>query len=185
MRDSPSAKCAERMWRSPLPKVIRPVVFTGVQHIVGPQFRYINDVLDALRGNVFITGGAYGIDTYVATRLLDMFPKARHICVVPYEYKANEVHHLTMEKRGELWDMAKPTRKSDVPELLRNDYMLELAQELNADTAKLVAFPGGPNEVLRSGTWSTIRYARKREMKIEIHPLSEAETSIRGGKEYH
>lgn len=156
-------------------------MFTGVQQIVGPQFRYINEVLDALKANVFITGCAYGIDTYVANECIRNFPKARHIGVVPYGYKFNDVHIHGMTLAGEVWDMAKPKNKSEHPNLLRNDYMLELAQELNKNTAKLIAFPGGPKEVLRSGTWSTIRRARKRNMPVEIYPLCYAEGTTWGG----
>ena len=32
----------------------------------------------------------------------------------------------------------------------------------------LVAFPSTSNEVLRSGTWSTIRYAKKAKKPVEI-----------------
>lgn len=40
------------------------------------------------------------------------------------------------------------------------DYLVRNKDIVN-DTDALIAFPSTKNEVLRSGTWSTIRYARK------------------------
>jgi len=164
--------------------VVRPVVFTGVRRMTLGQFSYVDEVLSALRGNVFISGGAPGIDQYVSEKCItEYFPGARHIVVIPWNYKqGNQIHLITMEKYGaEIYDMPQPRRKSDVPELLRNEYMLDLALKLGAEHAKLVAFPGGPQEVIRSGTWTTVRRARDREMPIEMYPLSDAPGMTLGG----
>lgn len=169
---------------------IRPVVFTGPQQIILSQFPYINGVLDALKGNVFISGGARGIDEYVALRMAQERPVGdgnRHIMVIPWNYRyKNDVLYLGFEKLGgEIFDMPKPARKSDVPEILRNDAMLEMALEINPATAEVCAFPGSSKEILRSGTWTTIRHARKKNIPVKLHPLSEAGGSMRNGKVEH
>jgi hypothetical protein len=38
----------------------------------------------------------------------------------------------------------------------------------------LLAFPKTPQEELRSGTWATIRRARKAGVEVRLFPLSEA-----------
>lgn len=170
---------------------VLPVVFTGVQQIILSQFPYINDVLDGLKANVFITGGARGIDEYVALRMAEERPVSkgnRHIMVIPWNYRyKNDVLYVGFQNRlgGEIWDMPRPTRKSDVPEILRNDFMLDLALDLNPSKAFVCAFPGSREEILRSGTWTTIRHARKRNIPVKLNPLSEAGGSMREGKIEH
>lgn len=167
--------------RAPLPPTA--VVFSGTRRIVEAQFQYIDNVMDNLKANIFITGGCVGVDTYVGEHLTRRFPRARHIVVVPYNYRWNTGHIFWMEEHGaEVLDMPKPPKSEKKhPNLLRNEYMLDLAKELAGERAKLVAFPGGPIEVLRSGTWSTIRQAGHRQMEFAIYPLSFAEGTLASG----
>jgi hypothetical protein len=163
------------------PKV---VIFTGVQNIQMAQFSYINDVLDSLRASVFISGGAAGIDTYCCVEAWRRFASSRHIVCVPWRYARNDVHIAwCVQNDLEVLDLPRPPR-SKKPEIARNEYMIklgvDLASELNTDPI-LVAFPGGPQEVLRSGTWTTIRRAKAAEVRSLIHPLSEAEGQLHGG----
>lgn len=167
-------------------RAVRPVVFTGVRKLMLGQFSYVDEVLEALRGNVFISGGAPGMDQYCSEYCVENFKGAKHIVVIPFNYKqGNDIHLIKMEKAGaEIIYLPRPPRRNDVPELVRNSFMITTAMEMNGALAKLVAFPGGPDEVLRSGTWSTIRRARKAGMKIELHPLSEATGQSLGGHIY-
>jgi hypothetical protein len=158
------------------PEVL-PVVFTGPRTILAAQVSYVQAILDALKANVFITGGAPGIDLFVAGECERRFPNARHIMVIPFGYKhgATEQSAVGFVNRGhEVLDMPRPRNKSRHPNLLRNDYMCELAMELNPNKAKLVAFPGSAIEQQRSGTWSCIRSARRISLPVEIHPLADA-----------
>lgn len=45
---------------------------------------------------------------------------------------------------------------------------LERNKDIVDETAILVAFPGTTTEELRSGTWMTIRYAKRKQKKVEI-----------------
>jgi len=152
-------------------------------------------VLDALKANMFISGGAHGIDTYCCVEAVRRFPKAHHKVVRPWNYRANEVHAAWCRRQQaegidiEIIDLERPKRLKPHPNVQRNQFMLALAAALNKSTLppRLVAFPGGPEEVLRSGTWSTICRARRMPVDyatpfdVEIHPLSEADgTLVRG-----
>lgn len=45
---------------------------------------------------------------------------------------------------------------------------LERNKEIVNETEVLIATPKEPKEVLRSGTWATIRYAKKRNKKVYV-----------------
>lgn len=165
------------------PKVI---IFSGVRQLNGlAQFPYIDDIINSLRGSIFITGGAPGIDTIACVGAFRAFPKAKHIVVLPWRYALNQVHVSWCEQKGiEVLDMPRPLTMAEHPNLVRNSYMLKLGQKLAEERkieAILVAFPGGPSEVLRSGTWSTIRRAEKLGITTRLYPLSEAPGSKVGG----
>lgn len=170
-------------------KALSPVVFSGVRSIRTAQFFLIDEVLNNLKADTFITGGAYGVDMYTCINAVRSFPRARHIVVVPWGYALNDVHIawcLACREEGiniEVLDMPKPKRKDQHPNLIRNEYMLDLAIALNESKKRprLIAFPGGSDEVLRSGTWATIRRARDRDFDIQIHPLVSAPGMLIGG----
>jgi hypothetical protein len=167
--------------RAPIPPTA--VVISGTRKLMHAQFPFVDQILGNLKANIFITGGCEGVDTYACCELVRSRPTARHIVVIPYGYKWNVGHHKWAEEHGcEVLDMPKPPRgEKRHPNLLRNDYMLELARELTGERAKLVAFPGGPTEVQRSGTWATIREAGKQQMAFSIYPLSTAPASRQSG----
>lgn len=55
--------------------------------------------------------------------------------------------------------------------MIRNDKTIELSEVL-------LAFPETNKEELRSGTWATIRRARKREMPVYTYPLDQTKDYI-------
>ena len=150
--------------KGPIPPTA--VVISGTRKIMHAQFEFVQQILEGLKANIFITGGCEGVDTFACCELVRSRPKAKHIVVVPYKYKWNVGHHYWAEEHGcEVLDMPKPDRGDKRhPNIIRNAYMLELARELAPERARLVAFPGGPDEVLRSGTWATIREAGRQQM---------------------
>ncbi len=56
--------------------------------------------------------------------------------------------------------------KSDI--ILPQKKYLARNHDIIDETDMLIAFPATKEEILRSGTWSTIRYARKKNKKIFI-----------------
>lgn len=161
-----------------------PVVFTGPTSILAAQVAYIQAVLEHLRGNVWITGGAPGVDLFVYEELARNVPDDRHILVIPYGYRngATEMAVVGALKRGhEVIHLPRPVNTKRHPNLLRNDYMCEKALEINPDRATLVGFPGSPIEQQRSGTWACIRSARRLGLPVQLYPLSEAPGMSDGG----
>src|SRR3954464_11209368 len=53
------------------------VVFSGTRSIQTAQFPYVDAAIDALKAKAFVSGGAYGIDSYCATEAIRRFPKAQ------------------------------------------------------------------------------------------------------------
>lgn len=163
------------------------IIFSGVRQLAGlAQYPYVAEVINGLRGSTFITGGAPGIDTIACVEAVRAFPKARHICVVPWKYALNDVHFAWCEQQGvEVLDMPEPPNRRQAPAIFRNEYMIALGQKIAEEQkieAILVAFPGGRIEQQRSGTWTTIRRARAADMRIFLHPLSEANGTSIGGQ---
>jgi hypothetical protein len=168
------------------------VVFTGVSQLAGlAQYPYVAEVISGLRARAFISGGAPGIDTMAAVEAKRQFPKAQHVVVKPYGYKINDVHFAwCRQQRFDVIELERSQGRrqgqgGSHPNIVRNQFMIDMAVALADEYGTepvLVAFPGSPKEVLRSGTWSTIRRARAADMKVLLNPLSEANGSMIGGQ---
>lgn len=114
--------------------------------------------LDGEAVSEFRTGAAFGIDSLCFYAALPIFPSTKHHVFVPQGCRYNQ----------DLVGFAKQEqhRVTGVPGgyLKRDDALVE-----GADL--LLAFPETMNEVLRSGTWSTIRRAWKRDVPVRYYPL--------------
>lgn len=122
------------------------------------DFFTIADVIEKLPGGVTLySGGAHGVDTAAAMIALKR-EDIDVILVVPidqfYNYRLARDAGLTqvIEVEGSYMN--------------RNSALAEIADEL-------IAFPRTAREILRSGTWSTIRRFRKLEKPVHLHPLQE------------
>ena len=123
------------------------VGFTGTSGIMtGIQETILRDILESAivgKGIVVFHGGCIGVDRFVHNLclrhgvLVEVFPSSKHDHWVtpPATYAWGRVHE-------------------PAPPLKRNRIIAER-------TVGLVAVPATETEVLRSGTWSTVRYARK------------------------
>lgn len=138
----------------------RAIVITGTRQEPGDAIRII--MLQLLSFNPakvkFIVGGASGVDITFAmlARALDfevfvVLPNA------PFDERADE-YCTGFEQLTTTGPVSKRY-------LARNTRMLELC------TGHVLAFPKSNKEELRSGTWATIRRARKLDLPVDIHPL--------------
>lgn len=142
------------------------VSFTGTTSVTREDAQGVIDLaLRNLRGVTrFVSGAAVGIDTFAAEAALARFPDARHTLVVPAA-PCNWVLAAEWLGRGGTEVFHAPQGSSDADSyMLRND-------ELVAQADLLLAFPETQVEQLRSGTWATIRRARKAGVPVQIFPL--------------
>lgn len=117
-----------------------------------------------------ISGCAFGIDSIFARIAKDRWPDIRHTLIIPAGY-----HNWSLydPPNFDLYHMARRTNYLD-----RNQEMINRMEEGDI----LLAYPKSANEILRSGTWSTIRRGRKAGVEIRIHPLNGDKSWIENAK---
>lgn len=119
------------------------------------------------------TGAAFGIDSIAFFAALWRFESARHRVFVPRGCRYNEdvVLYAKQETHIEVVGV-------DGGYMRRNDALIgmPLYPEPRADI--LLAFPRTRTEELRSGTWATIRRARRAKTIVHITPLDEAYEAV-------
>jgi hypothetical protein len=139
------------------------IAFTGTSRLQNPAKAHalIYETILALaltaRVDEFHSGGAYGADTKAAIIAHALYPEAAHILHVPYGCYWNE----------RLTDLV----KFDEVRYITDGYM-KRNDSLVASASRLIAFPKTADEELRSGTWATIRRARKAGVPVLMFPLS-------------
>lgn len=127
---------------------------------------FISEKIRSLRMTECITGCSCGLDTLVAlcATMRHDWKKIHHTLVVP-DFRHNESFFL--EFKG--WQTEYPENfeivqmPSGTGPLNRNDEMVKRCEGL-------CVFPLQP-EYLRSGTWATVRRARKAGRTVRVYPL--------------
>jgi hypothetical protein len=133
-------------------------------------YERVRGVLDAYDGptpSEVRTGGAFGVDSAAAVLAKARWPLARHVLVAP---AAPYNTALRGDVEFDLVLRASAGATVAASYLNRNDFLL--GTDALADL--LLAFPRLAVEQWRSGTWATIRRARKRGVAVAIHPLTPA-----------
>jgi hypothetical protein len=142
----------------------RRIGITGSRYVTPVHHPLIDEVLFKYLGvEEWTTGGAVGVDTYVLRRMVPLQPDAMHRVLLP-EYGPGWDNFYLEQYATEVIKvpntMNHPERSRNVAIIERSDLML--------------AFPLHPEDhgqSKRSGTWMTIREARKRNVPIEITVL--------------
>jgi predicted Rossmann-fold nucleotide-binding protein len=112
----------------------------------------------------FVTGAAPGVDTLCHYLAYAWRREAEHTLIVPNGKHNKDVVFFAMAMDIEVIAMPEGTDHLD-----RNSKMIGMADAL-------LAFPGGSTELFRgSGTWSTIRRARKKGIPIYSYPLDKSD----------
>lgn len=111
-----------------------------------------------------VTGAAKGVDTLAAYYAYAYAP-GHNVLVVPAAPHNLEIVKFAHEHFFEIIRLDSVPGGNSPNYMARNDKMIELADHL-------IAFPETSKEVLRSGTWATIRRARKKGIPIDIYPLN-------------
>lgn len=150
--------------------------FTGTQQLSKAGIEFVKRTLLTLpEPDLVVTGGCVGVDAVVGRWYAD-FTEAKQHVILPAKLKKvsmwfNEYPHVTFEQ------MPKGTSYMD-----RNDRLVQYCVEttrLHGGFAswrypaelKAFAFPAQHREVLRSGTWATVRRFRAAGIEPVIFPL--------------
>lgn len=127
---------------------------TGTVELSPDRIAFVHEVIRDLPDlKWLVTGGAFGVDTEAAYAGFLYHPEASRFILTPDGMKYNKDTH----NYGEVFPISGGYMK-------RNDAIVE-----HSDV--LVAFPKTDEEELRSGTWATIRRARKAGVPVLLNPL--------------
>lgn len=141
------------------------VGFTGTRKgMTAPQRASFRELLRFTQIDVFHDGLCKGSDAHAAA-MISLRTKAKlvgHPCNL-YQFHADQI----------VWDIHDEVRPT-YPPLERNRHIV-------AESKLLIATPGQDQEAPRSGTWSTIRHARKQGKEvIIIYPSGAVERESNG-----
>lgn len=139
--------------------------FTGSRYLDLTHHALLDEVLTAhLDGDVYITGGAVGVDTYVLRKMAAWLPEATHRVYLP--------------EHGPDWDnsfLELADEVTRVPDTMRHPHRSRNAA-IVADADVLLAFPlhaESHGQSRRSGTWMTVNLARKADVEVIITVLDQ------------
>ena len=144
------------------------VAFSGELELSEAEVAMVRRRLAAFeRAELYVSGAAFGVDTVAALAAMDLFPDACHRVYVPAAWH-NEEAVAELGRRGaEVIEVpASGSRAGSY--MARNDRMV-------ADCDVLLAFPHHAREELRSGTWATVRRARKARRRVVVEALRDGQ----------
>jgi hypothetical protein len=117
--------------------------------------------------NKLVSGMAYGIDTEAVMAVWGMLPMRHLICTVPGTCLHNQVLVERAYQAGAEIVLVPNEHTVGETYMARNDATVDRIDVL-------LAFPRTLKEVMRSGTWATVRRARKAGVKVRYYPLDRA-----------
>lgn len=129
----------------------------------GQEERLYAVLAELVNGRCFVTGSQVGVDERAAGFLLGCFPEAAHVQVIP----GPPATHGTLSPETR-WVSLPAMRDAASAYRARNEEVVRLSDAL-------LAFPEGSEEDHpRSGTWMTVRLARKAGKPVKVYELGGA-----------
>lgn len=132
-----------------------------------------------------MTGNRYGISNEAQTKLIDFLNENKIIEVHHGDCLGADATFHDICSNLKIKTVIHPPDQDGMRSFCKGDIILKAKKYLvrNKDivnaTDTLIAFPSTKKEIVRSGTWSTIRYARKLNKKVVIiYPDGEAESNM-------
>lgn len=143
------------------------VAVTGPILVVHGQDHYIADAIEELPLHVteFSTGAAFGVDTLAARIAVVRLPDTVHRIVAPAKRHNHELAPALIRDYGSNRRIQHVQMPEGTTYLDRNERMVTYCDVL-------LAFPEAEREVVRSGTWHTVRAARRAGKVIKFFPLN-------------
>lgn len=147
--------------------------FSGSRSIPAGRESIIDGVLAILHGAEFTTGACMGVDAYVGMKLWRDHPEALHRIVVPADRSRVEYWwtHRAIRDAG-------PQSGVLLEEMMPGMSYADRNQRIVQHSDVLVAFPAHPEtdpRSKRSGTWQTVRMARRAGLDVLVAVLDESE----------
>lgn len=115
-------------------------------------------------GTQFVTGAAFGVDTFACQFAYEYFPEAQHTIVVPAKWH-NETHVELASKAPNVSVIRCP---EGTDYRYRNTEMVKIGLE---DASLLVCFPWRKLMMPGSGTWMTYNIATSMGVDTEVQLL--------------
>lgn len=144
--------------------------FTGTRSFTSAHLRQL-EPLNLSYFDTFITGACRGFDAVIGIRLTALYPTARHIVIVP-------------DNRSQVdnwWEGLPKGFGVEVVEMPKHSTYKDRNQEIvnRADSLFFCAkAPESAGVSQRSGTWQTVRMARRKGIPVNGYLLS---TGVRNG----
>ncbi len=140
--------------------------FTGsASPLTNDQIGRIGSIITKLEyPKEFTTGAAYGVDSQSAVHAAMIYPDAQHRIIIPAKPYNEEIVE-TVEKITSNLEVVRMPSNTNYRD--RNERLVDYCQD-----GMLIGFPKYEEErSVRSGTWMTIRMARRRKIAHYIHVL--------------
>jgi hypothetical protein len=140
--------------------------------LAGLQYDANGFIVEGRLPTLFRSGGAFGIDTMFALTARELWPEVHLQFVVPRYAPYNRVlvrHLVETDELVTVLSVPPTSEKSS----LSDQYMARNEVLVAPPTDQLLAFPPTRIEELRSGTWATVRRARKQLVHVSYFPLDE------------
>lgn len=150
---------------------MRTLGFTGTRNIGSP--REVAEAIlpwvltDFRKFDRFVTGGCRGFDREIGYGLATMLPDKEHVVIVPANRSQVDEWWADLFTQKRVADAGGSISIIEMPEGTsykdRNQLIVGLADEL----FYYAEYPEDDGHSRRSGTWQTVRLARKKEIPVE------------------
>jgi len=136
----------------------------------------VRKTLEGLQGvTEFRTGAAFGVDTVACEVGLNSFKKAWHRLYVP-----DQPHNADVVEMFDLW---RDARRADIIRMPKGSSYRDRNIAMVEGAEMVCAFPSTGEEIVRSGTWMTVRLARRAGVPLLVVPLSGEKGWVENGAE--
>jgi len=147
--------------------------FSGSRHLTAEQKTIVDEVLSTLNGSEWTTGACIGVDAYIGRKLWYDRPESLHRVVIPADRSRVEYWwtHRAIRDAG-------PQSGVLLEEMMPGMSYADRNQRIVQHSDVLVAFPAYPEtdpRSKRSGTWQTVRMARRAGLDVLVTVLDESE----------
>lgn len=143
---------------------MRVLGFTGLRALTPDLAAPIELILAGIIGDVYVTGGAIGLDAFTGQYFAVRYPDALHFVIVPDD----------LSRVDAWWSVGQHAARIVVRRMQAGSSYADRNQTIVNMVDELHAFPEYPEahpRSRRSGTWQTVRMARRGGVFCHEHVL--------------